>query len=321
MAAASAGGLLQAEQCQRLMANEMLVVAPDHGLIWCPNAKVGTTTWYEILRRRLMPWLRSMPRCFPSACPDRGLASGPDGGQAYPLMLPRTVPGNVRLCDRRRFVSFTFVRNPWDRLASAYMSKIERGTRVRDRQALAVQQRIRTLFGLRRGQHIRFGQFVRWVVQQNTSTMNPHWKPHSERCDTLYTPYEFIGRYETLQEDILHVLGMLGWSPSLIPATHWSSLTRTSMSRANQSERLLRLYDSQLVDLIAQKYRDDSARPARAAALRTQHPTACAPCVDYAVALMARRPIESRCCSQLCPLATRFLAASQTSDDGRLPHV
>ena len=111
------------------------------------------------------------------------------------------------------------------------------GVDVRDRQALAVQERIRQLFGLRRTPQIRFGQFVRWVVQQNASTMNPHWKPHSERCDTLYTPFEFIGRYETLQEDILHVLGMLGWSPTLIPATHWSSRGAAT----NESERLRRV--------------------------------------------------------------------------------
>lgn len=174
--------MLPPAQCQRLMSNEMLVVAPQHGLIWCPNAKVGTTTWYEILRRRLMPTQRTMPRCFPSACPDRRDYHG-----MYPLVVPKQMPGDGRLCDRRRFVSFTFVRNPWDRLASAYLSKIERGASVRDRQALAVQERIRKLFGLRPQQPIAFGQFVRWVVQQNASTMNPHWKPHSERCDTLYT--------------------------------------------------------------------------------------------------------------------------------------
>lgn len=48
-------------------------------------------------------------------------------------------------------MSFTFVRNPWDRLASAYLSKIERGLEVKDRQALMVQQRVRALFGLKRG--------------------------------------------------------------------------------------------------------------------------------------------------------------------------
>jgi hypothetical protein len=177
-------------------------------------------------------------------------------------VIPKAVSGNSHLCDRRRFVSFTFVRNPWDRLASAYQSKIEPGRRVRDRQALAVQERIRTLFGLRRNDLIRFGQFVRWVVQQNASTMNAHWKPHSERCDTLYTPYEFIGRYETLQEDILHVLGLLGWSPTLIPATHWSSLGARGSHDGNESSRLLRLYDSaQLVELVARKYRGACSRP------------------------------------------------------------
>ena len=101
-------------------------------------------------------------------------------------------------------------------------------------------------------------------MRQNTSNMNQHWKPHSERCDTLYTPYEFIGRYETMQEDILHVLGMLGWSPSLIPATHWSSLERSRLARVNESQKLLQLYRDdtsggrlQLVELVAQKYHDD----------------------------------------------------------------
>ena len=193
-----------------------------------------------------------MPRCFPAACPETNKFDG-----QYPLTVPRVMPGHSRLCDRRRFLSFTFVRNPWDRLASAYLSKIERGPRVKDLQALQVQRRIRSLFGISRGEKISFGQFIRWVVQQNTSTMNPHWKPHSERCDTLYTPYEFIGRYETMQEDILHVLGLLGWSPSLMPATHWSSLESSGITQ-NQSARLAQLYDSaQLVDLVARKYRDD----------------------------------------------------------------
>ena len=255
--------VLPPAQCQRLMANEMLVVAPQHGLVWCPNAKVGTTTWYEILRRKLAPRLKSLPRCFPTACPDT--RDGWPMARTYPLVLPKHMPSPVLLCDRKRFVSFTFVRNPWDRLASAYLSKVAKET-VKDRQALAVQSRIRTLFGLRRGQRISFGQFIRWVVQQNASTMNQHWKPHSERCDTLYTPFEFIGRYETMQEDILHVLGMLGWSPTLIPATHWSSLDKSGFAamRRNESQKLLALYHDdetatreQLVELVAQKYRDD----------------------------------------------------------------
>ena len=54
---------------------------------------------------------------------------------------------------------------------------------------------------------------------------------------------------------VMRVLGLLGWSPTLIPATHWSSL---GSKGTNESSRLLRLYDSpQLVELVARKYRDD----------------------------------------------------------------
>ena len=256
-----ASAFLPPFQCQRLLTNTMLVVAPEHGMIWCPNAKVGTTTWYQILRNKLTPHLHFLPRCFPYACPVLE-GTGPAARKSvehYPLSLPRNVPRRARLCERKRYVSFTFVRNPWDRLASAFLSKIDRGTKVRDRQARNMQEDIRALFGLARGQRITFGQFVRWVVRQNASEMNPHWKPHSERCDTRHMPYEFVGRYETLQEDLLHILGMLGWSPSLIPTTHWSSLGAAGVSR-NESQRLLQMYDdAQLVELVADKYRDDIA--------------------------------------------------------------
>ena len=239
-------------QCSRLMSNDALVVAPAAGFVWCPNAKVGTTTWYEILRRKLMPHLSAMPRCFQAGCPDRSVYKGP-----YPLTVPGSMKERSELCDRGRFVSFTFVRNPWDRLASAYLSKIAR-PKVKDKQAREVQDRVRGVFGLKRNSKVSFGHFVRWVVQQNSSTMNAHWRLHSDRCDTLHTPYEFIGRYETIQEDILHVLGLLGWSPALIPATHWSTLSRGASTALNASSKLLKLYDSpQLVELVARKYRND----------------------------------------------------------------
>ena len=66
---------------------------------------------------------------------------------------------------------------------------------------------------------------------------------------------------QVLHERILHILGLLGWSPSLIPATHWSTLdskTGKAKERQNESTKLLKLYDSpQLVELVARKYRND----------------------------------------------------------------
>ena len=54
------------------------------------------------------------------------------------------------------------------------------------------------------------------------------------------------------------MLGLLGWSPALIPATHWSTLPRGAGDALNASSKLLKLYDSpQLVELVARKYRND----------------------------------------------------------------
>ena len=48
--------------------------------------------------------MQTMPRCFPQACPDDAHFRG-----RYPLVTPVRMAGHGALCDRRRFVSFTFV--------------------------------------------------------------------------------------------------------------------------------------------------------------------------------------------------------------------
>lgn len=109
----------------------MLFAAVHVVKMWIHLLQVGTTTWYEIFRRRLTPELKTLPRCFSTSCPDS--SAGAIRGD-YPLSTPQKMAREAAgLCDRRRFLSFTFVRNPWDRLASAYLSKIAR--KVKDPQA------------------------------------------------------------------------------------------------------------------------------------------------------------------------------------------
>ena len=74
--------------------------------LWCPNAKVGTTTMYFIWKKEFGEFGHngSKKRCFDN-CPS----------SAWKLM--KTANGRQKLLNA---TSFTIVRNPWDRIRSAY---------------------------------------------------------------------------------------------------------------------------------------------------------------------------------------------------------
>ena len=86
------------------------VLVGNGRLLWCPNAKVGTTTMYHILRNEFGEFGGSQQhRCFHNC-----------SHSAWKLM--KTANGRQKVLNA---TSFTIVRNPWDRIRSAYESKIK----------------------------------------------------------------------------------------------------------------------------------------------------------------------------------------------------
>lgn len=90
--------------------------------------------------------------------------------------------------------SFTFVRNPYARLVSGWQDKIIRGAGSDD--LLALRERLKD-----------FDVFVEWLAGQDPATVDIHFRPQS-----LLVPAEldFIGRTETLEDDLRSVLSQTG---------------------------------------------------------------------------------------------------------------
>ena len=136
------------------------LVVPEEGLIWCPNAKAGTTTMTEILQNKLDPganlnkklW-NTRDRLSPSAqakCFDASTMSL-DAKQAF--------------CERGNALSFTILRNPWERTVSAYLGKVASGTIAPDGD---------------RSHTLSFVQFVQWLSshgdrEEDGSEINIHF--------------------------------------------------------------------------------------------------------------------------------------------------
>ena len=100
---------------------------------------------------------------------------------------------------------FAFVRNPYDRVLSAFLDKVANG-RVR---------RFRKLLSLPIEGDVSFRQFLEAVSQQSTYSMNRHWRPQAN----LISPrvrLDFLGRFEQFDADFALVRRTLNIEDTLI---------------------------------------------------------------------------------------------------------
>ena len=121
-------------------------------ILWCPNAKVGTSTIYTTFAHLL------------GEHPSSPGEARSDGQQTSILNLLQEGHMN-KLCTGITF-SFTVIRNPWDRIRSAYLDKINR-----------------VIFVPGHGD-ASFNQFLMAISKTDPATMNAHWQPISHRCVT-----------------------------------------------------------------------------------------------------------------------------------------
>ena len=153
------------------------LVVPEAGLIWCPSAKAGTTTMVMILQRKLDPgfnvteltelMMSPRDRMTPAAqerCVDASKMSW-EAKQAF--------------CERGDALSFTILRNPWERTVSAYLGKVASGTIAPDGD---------------RSHTLSFVQFVQWLSSHGDSydgrEINIHfmsWCAFAWPCTVLAT--------------------------------------------------------------------------------------------------------------------------------------
>jgi hypothetical protein len=138
---------------------------------------------------------------------------------------------------------FTFVRNPYARLLSAYWDKIidcnrrDYGNRYAKKLKLSA--------------NATFEQFVLGVSGQPDRASDWHWMSQT-RCTMLnLVDYSFVGRVESLAEDLAKVLSIIGRNSYLHePVVH---LNRTAEQPSGN------IYTKRVADIVFRRYQDDFA--------------------------------------------------------------
>jgi hypothetical protein len=132
-----------------------------------------------------------------------------------PLLDPRQVYRFSRFLKAGDVTKVCFVRNPYDRLVSAYVDKIA-GNKSQKAEIL----RHLGLPENRLDAEVTFDQFVGAVAEQPVAAMNPHWRTQYHQTFQSAVPYTMVGKVESLAADMARFGELIGADLAFYVPTH-----------------------------------------------------------------------------------------------------
>ena len=141
--------------------------------------------------------------------------------------------------------SFTFVRNPFERLVSCYRDRV-----LYDGPTETLRRPYFSNYAYRIPANITFAEFVRIVARIPDWLADRHFK---SQVSTLYRRgrcrVDFIGRFENLEEDWKTVANRFGFDAKLPPVNRSGAASGAHDYRAE--------YTPELVEIVYQRYKKD----------------------------------------------------------------
>ncbi|KAK2858686.1 hypothetical protein Q5P01_003306 [Channa striata] len=234
-----------------------LVVDEDHELIYCYVPKVACTNW-----KRVMMVLTGR------------------GKYSDPMEIPSNeahVPSNLKTLNQysiaeinhrlKNYLKFLFVREPFERLVSAYRNKftLKYNSSFHKRFGTRIVRRYRknaTQDALLSGADVKFKEFAEYLVDpatQRDGPLNEHWQTVYQLCHPCHIHYDLVGKYETLEEDANYLLRLVGVGDSLRFPSYAKSTRTTDVMTAQffsniSSQQQAQLYQLYKLDFLMFNY-------------------------------------------------------------------
>ena len=159
----------------------------------------------------------------------------------------------------RNYFKFMFVRDPTERLLSAYRNKFgENIGTYNTKYAPKIIAKYRKPGVRIEGDdqsRITFEEYLRFLVDSDTRRMDPHWRPMWELCQPCSINYDFIGSFEQLPEDAALVLDRVrGDSDVYFPQRQSWYKPTTDDKISTELQKVHTQYLKQVVDKYARDY-------------------------------------------------------------------
>lgn len=148
------------------------------------------------------------------------------------------------------FRKVTVVRNPYSRLLSCYLHRI-----IGTPNSNPTKKALSALVGKEKVPELTFGEFVNLICDQENREMERHY---ALQHDTVMYPlvrYDFIGKVETLHDDLLKMESLLFKKPRFDRKALVEE-NRAPM-QTNSNSKILKYYTDEIAAKVAERYRLD----------------------------------------------------------------
>ena len=174
--------------------------------IYCLVSKASCTSW----KRTLMMLTGKIDKYQRPEQLPIGMVHNFKNSDKYVKRL-ETLPQAHRDWRFNSYFTFLFVREPLERLVSAYRDKLFEDPYYHVDIDIVRQYRPHDYNASIKRYNITFAEFVSYVLNERAAghTLDRHWIPQSELCHVCKYRYDFIGHQETLQQDADFVVSKL----------------------------------------------------------------------------------------------------------------
>uniref|UniRef100_A0A1B0D8W1 Carbohydrate sulfotransferase n=1 Tax=Phlebotomus papatasi TaxID=29031 RepID=A0A1B0D8W1_PHLPP len=226
-------------------------ISPGHGLAWCNVFKAASSSWmyyFNILGGYNLAYLQRT--------------------KTSPLELARQRfprPTLPELADSlANSISFLIVREPFERLLSAYRNKIE-GFRNKYYKILAEQivKKYRKTPKTKDSSGPTFKEFLTYLIHHYKSgnRFDEHWSPIYSFCTPCSINYTLIAKVETFQRDTEYIIRQAGLESLLLNKLPNKKIRAISNRSTSDTRHLIPKYfgqiDAQTLDQILEIYEPD----------------------------------------------------------------
>lgn len=172
-------------------------------------------------------------------------------------LLNKTLLLNEKVIRLKTYYKFMLVRNPLERLVSAYRNKIEGHVSYRNQDKFPNILKVQILQQYRdselqfwkkansEGSNIRlnisvtFSDFVRHFIETGVMELNDHYRPSIDICHPCIAKYNFYGNFRNFSSDVAQLIKKLQTEPRFYR-------DKSLHSDGEQTSNLLASYYSQL---------------------------------------------------------------------------